>query len=419
MLESTKIQRRQSEIRQQLSELAGKSEPDETEVRSMEAMDSEYRSNEVRLRAALIAEDDERRSAADVLENRSGNEWQDLVAGFELRQVALNLDEGRVLDGKTAEVVTELRNQGGYRGIPVPYEALETRAGETVASGVPDPVSTRGLIDRLFPDSVTGRMGGRLINIAAGEAEWPVTTAGATAGWADGETANVGDPTAFQTVDRPLKPTHNLGVQMKLTRRSLKQTAGIEQAVRSDLRRAIQVELDKAAFLGTGANGQPLGVIAGASTYGITETAVNAAASWAVFRAAVTRFLTGNAATGPGNVRALIRPEIWDGLEGTLFDSGSGLTEWDKLTRAIPAGNFALTNNALAAPSGEPAASNVLLTTNAGGEAPMILATWGAVDLIRDPFSDAQSGGLRLTGLVTADVTITRPEQLEVLTGVE
>jgi hypothetical protein len=39
--------------------------------------------------------------------------------------------------------------------------------------------------------------------------------------------------------------------------------------------------------------------------------------------------------------------------------------------------------------------------------------------LIRDPYSDAASGGVRLTGLVTMDVTVSRTAQLEVLTGVQ
>jgi hypothetical protein len=38
--------------------------------------------------------------------------------------------------------------------------------------------------------------------------------------------------------------------------------------------------------------------------------------------------------------------------------------------------------------------------------------------MIRDPFTDAQSGGLRITGLLTADVQISRAAQLEVLTGI-
>jgi len=73
----------------------------------------------------------------------------------------------------------------------------------------------------------------------------------------------------------------------------------------------------------------------------------------------------------------------------------------------------------LAAPAGVPLASKALLTTAAGGVAPIFVGAWGAVDLIRDPFSDAASGGLRLTALATLDVTVARPAQLEVLTGVQ
>ena len=39
--------------------------------------------------------------------------------------------------------------------------------------------------------------------------------------------------------------------------------------------------------------------------------------------------------------------------------------------------------------------------------------------MIRDPFSDAASGGLRITALATMDVTVARPVQARVLTGLE
>lgn len=419
MLESVKIGRRQSEIRQALATLVGKEQPSEDETRSMEDLDKEYRQNETRYRAALIAEDDERRSAGAELETREGRQWSDLVAKFEVRQVALCLDEGKPLTGQTKEVVDELRNQGGYRGVPVPYEALETRAGETIASGTPDPIRTAPIIDRLFPASAASAMGARMVNIASGQQEYPVTTSSVSAAWAATETGSVGAATAYATADRLLKPNQTLGVQMKLTRRTLLQSAGIEDAVRRDMRGAIQSEMDKAVFLGSGASGQPLGVIAGAGTYGIAETAVTAAASWSVFRAAAVRFLTANAASGPGAVRLLIRPEVYDDMDGAIFDAGSGITEWDRLLANIPAANVTMTSNGLAAPAGSPLATKALLTTSAGGVNPIIVGTWGAIDVIRDPYSDAASGGLRLTGLVTMDVTVTRLAQLEVLTGVQ
>ena len=415
MLDSVKIARRQSEIRQTLATLAGAETPTDDQLRQMAAADLEYRQNETRFRAALIAEDTERRDAGADLETRSASEWAQMMAGFELRQVALHLDEGRSLSGQTAEIVTELRNAGGFRGVPVPWAALELR--NTVASGTPDPMQTMPILDRLFPDSVAARMGAQMIAIEAGAVEWPVTTSAVAAGWANGESANVAGPTAYATTDRALQPDHNLGVQMRITRKALKQSgAALEQAVRRDMSGAMAAAMDQAVFLGTGAAGQPLGIITGAATYGITTTAVNAVASWAAFRAAVTRFLTGNAASGPGGVRAMIRSELWDFLDGELI-TGTAVSEFDRLVQSIPASNIAMTSNGLAAPTGDPLACAAVLTTAAGGVAPVFIGAWGAVDMIRDPFTDAQSGGLRITALATMDVTVARPAQIEVLTG--
>ncbi|WP_245943230.1 hypothetical protein [Rhodovulum viride] len=115
--------------------------------------------------------------------------------------------------------------------------------------------------------------------------------------------------------------------------------------------------------------------------------------------------MTANTAGSPGAVQALIRPELWDFLDGALIE-GTAVSEWDRLAKNTPAGNIAMTHNALAAPSGNPLATASLLTTAAGGVAPIFIGAWGAVDMIRDPFSDAQSGGLRITALATMDLTV-------------
>ena len=417
MLYSVNIARRQSEIRQHLSTLVTKTEASADELRSMETLDGEYRTNEVRYRAALITEDTERREAGADLETRSDRAWADLMAGFEMRQVALFLDEGRNLDGKTAEIVTELRSAGGFRGIPVPWAALETR--NTIAAGTPNPLQTRPIIDRLFPDSVAARMGAQMIAIESGLTEWPVVTSAVAAGWAATESGNVAGPTIYATTDRAMAPNNTLGIQMRISRRAMKQTGdALEQAIRRDMNGAMGQALDAAVFLGTGAAGQPLGVIAGAATYGITSTAIAAAATWAAFRGAVSRFLQANAAGSPDAVKLLIRPEVWEKMDGTLITS-TAVSEWDRLTGNIPDANIAMSANALAVPTGAPLACSALLTTAAGGVAPIYCGLWGAVDLIRDPFTDAQLGGLRITALATMDVTVARGVQLQLLTGVQ
>lgn len=417
MLESVKIARRQSEIRQLLADLLGKKKPSEEETRSMEELDTEYQSNEVRYRAALITEDEERREATAVLENRGEDEWRSLVSRFELRQVAQHLHEGAAIDGETAEVIAEMRNSGGYQGVPIPWGALEQRVGETVASGTPDPVSTRPIIDRLFPSSVAARMGGSMVAIDRGDVEYPVATSSVAAAWQADETADVAGPTAYTTVDRPLKPDHTLGVQMKLTRKSLLQSgAGLEAAVRRDMNGAMSQAMDAAVFLGTGAGGQPTGLFTGAAAWGITETAIDAAADYAAFRAAATRFMVANAVASLDGIRLGLRPELFDAMDANLI-TGTATSEWDRLKAKI--GSVVMTSNAIAAPTGTPEASSAILTTSAGGVPPFFVGAWGGVDLIRDPYSDAASGALRLTALATLDVTISRAAQIEILTGLE
>ncbi|PYC48192.1 phage major capsid protein [Litorivita pollutaquae] len=410
MLESVKLQKRQSTIRQTLAALAAKESPDENEIRSMGELDAEYTTNEVRYRAALIAEDDERRDAKNDLETRSDQEWSDMVAKFELRQVALNLDEGRALDGETAEIVQEMRSTGGYRGVPVPFEALEQRAGETVSTGTPDPMNTRPIIERLFPASVAARLGVQSINVTQGSEAWPVATSGAVAGWAATEGGSIGDASAFATAEATLSPDQTLGAHMRITRKAMKQSgAGLEAAIRRDMAAAIGAELDRAVLNGSGASGQPLGIVTGAATYGITSTDMSAAAvSWAAFRAEVVAFMEANAISAASAIRLGLTPALWSDLDDTLV-SGTAVSEWDRMVKHIPQSNIATTNTL--------GAGTAILTANVGGMAPAFVGLWGGVDVIRDVYSDAQSGGLRLTGLVTADVTVARGLQTRILTN--
>ncbi|WP_375203524.1 phage major capsid protein [Hyphococcus sp.] len=423
MLDSVKIATRQSEIREELAQLVAKDKPSDDEVRSLDNLDKEYRLNEKRFRAALISEDEERRAANDDFETRSDREWADLMGRFELRQVALALDEGAALEGETAEIIQEMRSKGGYRGIPVPFAALETRAGETVASGVFDPKTTMPVIDRIFAESVSGRMGARVINIDSGLVEYPVTTSSVAAGWAATETGAVAGPTVYATTDRPLDPSHTLGIQMRLTRKSLKQSgAALEAAVRRDMSGAIKEAIDRATFTGSGSDGEPTGVIALASGVGITETDVSAVASYAVFKAAARRAMDRNAAMKPSAMRWLIRPLTFSILDGAVL-TGTSDAEWDRLIRRFGESAFTISDNALPdseAEDGTDKGKHTIITTAlTDGVSPIFIGLFGGVDIIRDPFSDAASGGLRLTGLATMDVTISRAAQIEVLNNVQ
>lgn len=301
-----------------------------------------------------------------------------------------------------------MRNASGYCGIPVPYAALETRAGETVANGQVNPKQIRPTIDRLFPGSVASKLGAQSIHISQGEVAFPVATSGALFGWQTTELGDVGGSNPYATSERALNPDHTGGAQMSISRKALKQAgAGLEQAIRRDLNAVIATELDRVVVNGSGANGQPLGLIPGVSTYGITSTPVNDPATWAAFREQVVAFMQANAITSASQVNLAFGPAIWAELDDAQIN-GTAVSEWDRLTKHV----------------GSPAISNVIpvetaiLTANVQGVAPGYLGLYGGVDMIVDPYTKASSGELVLTGLVTADFTVPRGLQTRILTEI-
>ncbi len=354
-----------------------------------------------------MAEDTERREAGADLETRSDREYAELVGRFELRQVAFALDEGRALSGATKEIVDELRAKGGFQGVPVPFEALETRAGETIAADQINPKVIRPVIDRIFPGSVASRLGVQSINIASGELAFPVATAGAVFGWQTTELANVGAASEYQTSERSLNPDHTGGAQMVITRKALKQAGeGLEQAIRRDLNAVIGTEIDRVVINGSGAAGEPLGIVPGAASHGIASTAATGA-DWAAFRAEIVAFMQANAITGAAQVNLAFGPEIWSLLDDALI-TGTAVSEWDRLTKHV--GSPAISNTI--------PAETAIMAATVQGVAPGFLGLYGGVDLIRDPYTKAGSGSLVLTGLVTADFAVPRGMQTRIMTGI-
>lgn len=69
-----------------------------------------------------------------------------------------------------------------------------------------------------------------------------------------------------------------------------------------------------------------------------------------LFRAAVVRFMAGNAAGSPDAVKVLIRPEVWAYMDELLI-SGTAVSQWDRMLANIPAANIIMSTNALVAPT--------------------------------------------------------------------
>lgn len=129
---------------------------------------------------------------------------------------------------------------------------------------------------------------------------------------------------------------------------------------------------------GSGAAGEPLGIIPGAASYGITSTPVTAAATWTAFRAEIVAFMEANAISSPSQVNIAFDPAIWSDLDGQYIGS-TAVSELDRLLKSV----------------GTPAISNIIpdasafMTANVQGIAPGYLGIYGGIDLIRDPYTIA------------------------------
>jgi hypothetical protein len=226
---------------------------------------------------------------------------------------------------------------------------------------------------------------------------------GAVAGWAATEGGDVPAATAFQTTETVLSPDHTLGAHMRISRKAVKQVGnGLEEAIRRDMSAAIGAELDRAILVGDGTGGALTGLVGLASGSGIW------AATWATVRAEIVAFMEANAISDPAAVRMAITPAMWSALDDAIWDTGSGITEWQRLTGGV--GTPALATQL--------SADTAIMAVTAGGLSPAYLGIWGGVDVIRDPYSDAASGGLRLTGLMTVDLAVPRAAQLRKLAAV-
>ena len=163
MLDSVKIARRQSEIRQALAGLVGKDTPSEDETRSMETLDSEYRTerNPLPRRAGRRGQRAARGQAPSWRPATDG-QWADLVR--RLRAAAGGAGRSTRAEPPTAGRPRWCRRcaaTGGYRGVPGAVAGAGTALGrDHRLAACFDPMQMRPVIDRLFPD-LRGRPHGR------------------------------------------------------------------------------------------------------------------------------------------------------------------------------------------------------------------------------------------------------------------
>jgi HK97 family phage major capsid protein len=237
-------------------------------------------------------------------------------------------------------------------------------------------------------------LGGLVGNVAI-----PRQSGGATAYWlAEGGTVTASDQT-FQQLG--LTP-HRLAAQTAYDKQLLAQSSiSVEAMVRNDIALVMAIKKDLASISGTGAGGEPLGII---NTAGVGTVTFGAAATWAKVISFETALAVANA-DQTGMPIWVTTPAVRGAWKVTTKIASSQYSNflWD-VDNTVNGYAAKVTNQV---PS-----DKVLFFV----PSEIIDATWAGIDVVVNPYSLDSTGQIRTTVQMFADIAVRHAGAMQVST---
>lgn len=279
------------------------------------------------------------------------------------------------------------------RGFYVNYEVLSQlgRAAQSTGAGVGGELVATDLwssqfIDLLRPNSIAAGLGVRFATGLVGNVDIPKMTSGSSFYWIDEDEDGTESNVGLGIIKMAPK---TIAGAVPITRRLMQQsTPDIDLLVRDEMLRGIGLGIDKAVFLGTGLNNQPLGI---KNQTGVHAIPIPAGGwDWKTIVAFETAVAESNALAA--NMAYAMRPSLRGTLKTTEKAAGTAKYLWD--------GDQV---------NGYPGVVSTQLEADAmlhGDFSQALVGMWGALDLTVDKSTKAASGGTVLRVFQDADVAV-------------
>lgn len=288
----------------------------------------------------------------------------------------------------------------------IPYDALvlqrDLNASTASAGGYLAAPHLGGYLPALQPASIALRFGAQVLPVpASSAAAMPSGNVAVTTTWLSSETAQATEtqPTLGQIAGTP----KILSAFAEVSRQLLLQS-NAEEVIRLEFRNAAAAALDAAIFAGSGASGQPLGIV---NTAGI-GTFTGASMSAAALRNAQADVATAKGIMNPAAQGYAAPPAVAEILAARQRFTGASSTLWEgSSAEGIVEGVRA------ASSANVPAATMIY-----GDFSQCFIAQWGgglAIEI--DPYTKFKEGIVGVRLLLAVDVAI-RPAAFSVATGV-
>jgi len=324
-------------------------------------------------------------------------------------------------------------------------KSFEREVSETLSAKLGRPVRTNNSIfipTRLHPqasglDSKTNTAGGyteqrkvldyvdalrqqmRVVRLGASflpnlkySVQIPTETATTTASWVvenNGSDVSQTDTSFGAITGTP----HTLQSTTSASRQLLHQAAGnvdLENRLKLDLTKSHAEAFDQAAIIGSGSAGQPVGLLLNP---GISTVAIGASGGVSTYANIVDLEAAPANSNADDNIGFLSTPNIRKLLRKTFVNGTGSRAVWgdDGLL-----GRPSYVSNNVPSTLSKGSSVGTLSAIIAGVWSELILAEWGVLEIVVDPFTSKRRGMVEITSLGLVDVLLPRPAAFAAIT---
>lgn len=285
--------------------------------------------------------------------------------------------------------------------VPAEIQRRDLSVGTATAGGnlVATDLLGGSFIEMLRNAMVIDQLGVTMLSGLVGNLSIPRQSGAATAYWvAEGSNPTESQQTIGQV---PLAPK-TVGAFTDIGRRLLLQSAiSVESMVQNDLAKSLGLAIQAAAINGTGANGQPSGLL----TLLAASVAGGAAPTWLDVIALETAVSTANADVG--TLAYLTNAKVRGKLKGTeKFATTNGAPVWQDGNTPLN-GYRAGVTNAVPSNLGTGGDGSAIIF---GNFADLVIGMWGGLDMMVDPYTGGTAGTVRIITLQDVDVALRNAE---------
>ena len=244
-------------------------------------------------------------------------------------------------------------------------------------------------IDVLRNASSVMQAGARMLNGLSGDVKIPRKSAASTAAWI--ATEGGASSESEMTVGSVSMTPKSLGAYTDITRQLMIQSSlDVESLVRDDLAQALATAIDKAGLEGTGASGQPTGVL---STSGVNTVTAFAAANPTFAEVVTLETAVAEDNALMGSLAYILPAGMYGALKTTEKASGTAQFVVE------PGGSI---NGYRGIVSNQATAGNLYF----GNFDDLLIGFFGGLDIIVDPYTNSTSGTVRVVALQSCDVAV-------------